>query len=131
MIFAILSLGGSSYNTRWITVTRLSPRPGISKIVKLPKDPRAVPKDTLAAAIVVEQLAQLLLKPNLEFLRPEVVGDLEPMINGLLGHLVVLRGEDGQPDQPVLLDGCFNYPKQYATNSEFGELHICYLLSTT
>jgi hypothetical protein len=81
---------------------------------------------------VVEQLARILLKPNLEFLAPEVAGDPEPMMNGLLGHLMVLQSQDGQSDQLALLDGWSNYPKQYATNCEFiGGLHICYLLSTT
>jgi hypothetical protein len=60
---------------------------------------------------VFEQLARILLKPNLEFLAPEVAGDLGPMMNELLGHLMVLQSQDGQPNQLALLDGCFNYPK--------------------
>lgn len=86
---------------------------------QIAKDPRAVPKDTLAATIVVEQLARILLKLNLEILAPEVAGNLEPMMNGLLGHLMVLQSQDGQPDQLGLLDGWLNYLKHYATNSKF------------
>jgi hypothetical protein len=85
---------------------------------QLATNPKVVPKDASVAAVVVEQLARLAMRPNLDFLAHEVVGYLEPMMYGFPGHLMLLRSQDGRPDQGVLLDGCFNYPKQDATNNE-------------
>ncbi len=39
-------------------------------------------------------------------------------MDGLNGQLTILRRQDGQPNQGVLLNGCFNYPKQHTTNGE-------------
>ncbi len=71
-----------------------------------------VAKDTSAAAIVVEQLARLAIKPAdmLDYAVRELIEKyLAKMIDGLLGSLT----SDG-----VLKDGCFNHPKNYARNSE-------------
>jgi hypothetical protein len=57
-------------------------------------DSKAVPKDTPAAVIVVKQLAWLSLNPNLASLAHEIMGYLEPMMDGLLGHLMAVE-QDG------------------------------------
>lgn len=49
---------------------------------QLTTNPKAVPKDASVAAVVVEQLARLAIRPNLDFLAREVVGYLEPMMYG-------------------------------------------------
>jgi len=84
---------------------------------QLSVDRAAVPKDTSAAAIVVEQLARLALKSDLDASAQEVLAYLRPMMDGLLKHLASCPSDQaGSPG--VLLDGCFNYPKRYATHSE-------------
>jgi unsaturated chondroitin disaccharide hydrolase len=57
-------------------------------------DPKALAEENLSSCFVVEQLAWLSLKPSLGFLARDVVGHLEPMMDGLLGHLMVLMGQD-------------------------------------
>jgi hypothetical protein len=114
VIFAILLLAVSCLSNGWATVTRHLSHLGISKTFNLLRTRRlAVPKSTSAAVIVVGQLAQLSVKLGLEFLVREV-GCLEPMREGFLGHLMVVK-QDGRPAEGVLMDCCFNYPKQYAT----------------
>jgi hypothetical protein len=49
---------------------------------QLATNPKDVPKDTSAAAVVVEQPARLAIRPNLDFLARKVVGYLELMIYG-------------------------------------------------
>jgi hypothetical protein len=114
MLSAILLLAASSSNTEWTTVTRSS---WDFKDPPIAMDSKAVPKDTPAAVIVVKQLTWRSLNPNLASLACEVMRYLEPMMDGFLRHLMVVE-QDGRSAEGVLIDGCFNYSKQYATNSK-------------
>jgi unsaturated chondroitin disaccharide hydrolase len=80
-----------------------------------------VPLDTSAAAIVVEQLARLSIKPGLDKGGQVVAGLAQPMIEGLLTFL---------RDDGVLTDGCFNQPKRYANRSEliWGTAYLLFAL---
>ena len=85
---------------------------------ELETNPSTVVKDTSAAAIVVEQLARLAIRPNLDAAAQQIVEKhLGPMIDGLLKFLVPTGGRDGR-SAGVLLGGCFNHPKSDATHSE-------------
>ena len=82
-------------------------------------DPAApdVPIDTSASAIVVEQLARLaVLDPLPDEARP-FVARLDPMLDGLCRHLTPLGADDRRP-RGMLLDGCFNRPRQVAERHE-------------
>lgn len=66
------------------------------------------PRDTSASTIVIEQLARMAVSENAEaraFAEPYLM----PMIEGLLPHI-----------RPTgrLVDGCFNKPREYATDAE-------------
>jgi len=118
MIIAILLLAVSSSSAGWTTATRHLSHLEISKTLNLLRTRRlAVLKNTSAATIVVKQLAWLSVKPDLEFLAREVMGYLEPIMDGFLGHLMVVK-QDGRPAEGVLMDCCFNYPKKYAAISD-------------
>lgn len=96
---------------------------------QLAEGPHAVPLDTSAAAVVVEQLARLALKRDLDASAAETVAYLVPMIDGLLTHLTPCKS--GGPDSAgVLLNGCFNYPKRYAMHSEliWGSAYLLFAL---
>jgi unsaturated chondroitin disaccharide hydrolase len=83
----------------------------------LKSDRAAVPLDTSAAAVVVEQLARITLLKDLPPEAEAVASNTVPFIEGLLKHLT--SKEDGQARSAgVLLHGCFNRPKNYATASE-------------
>ena len=83
---------------------------------RLATEPAAVPLDTSAAAVVAEQLARMAILPGLPPEADYVASKAAPFINGLLMHLTVQGKNDLPPG--VLLDGCFNAPRQYATRSE-------------
>ena len=95
----------------------------------LKTDPGSVPLDTSAAAVVVEQLARVaILKdrpPSAEF----AVARLTPMLEGLLSHLTPVGGRVQTP-RGMLLDGCFNQPRQYANRSEliWGTAYLLFAL---
>ncbi|OMI04880.1 hypothetical protein BSN85_26030 [Bradyrhizobium brasilense] len=96
---------------------------------QLADNPGAVPVDTSAAAVVVEQLARLALKRDLGPPATDALNYLVPMIDGLLTHLTPRRvGDLGEPG--ILLNGCFNYPKRYATHSEliWGTAYLLFAL---
>ena len=80
-----------------------------------------VPLDTLAAAVVVEQLARLAIRPDPTGEARAVAATVTPMIDGLLEHLT----PEGR-----LLDGCFNQPKRYASRSEliWGAAYLLFAL---
>ena len=96
------------------------------------KDPeKGIPRDTSAAAIVVEQLARLAIKPQTteDPLAKEAAGYLEPMLDGLLKCLTPVDEEDKR-EPGILLEGCFNYPKRYAVNTEtiWGTAYLLFTL---
>ena len=70
---------------------------------------RDVPRDTSAAAVVVEQLARLAIHPSARHRAATVLTRLEPMRDGLVAFVDA---------QGRLLEGCFNHPRRYATHSE-------------
>ena len=79
------------------------------------------PVDTSASAIVIEQLARMAVcYPQTQV--GEFSQHLQPMIEGLIEHL-----------RPTgrLINGCFNKPKNYATNSEliWGSAYLLMALS--
>lgn len=79
--------------------------------------PAQVPVDTSAAAIVVEQLARIAILRDRPTSADFAVGHLVPMLRGLLRHLTPVA-DDRQRPAGMLLDGCFNQPKRYATRNE-------------
>lgn len=95
----------------------------------LEKDRASVPLDTSAAAVVVEQLARLAVRPGLPPGARAAAARLRPMLDGLLQHLTPLERAPGQP-VGVLLDGCFNQPKRYANRSEliWGTAYLLFAL---
>ena len=101
-----------------------------------------LPRDTSAAAIVVEQLARMKVSSRLgvapsdlqpailaDPLAQEVVAYLEPMLDGLLKCLTPVDEEDKRIPG-ILLEGCFNYPKSYAVNTEtiWGTAYLLFAL---
>ncbi len=95
----------------------------------LDSDPEAVPLDTSAAAIVVEQLARLAVRGDLTADAQAVVRHLDPMLEGLLEHLTL--PDDGSGLAPgILRNGCFNRPKDYAVRSElvWGTAYLLFAL---
>lgn len=84
-------------------------------------DPSAVPVDTSAAAVVIEQLARMAILPALPAGARALLERLPPMLDGLLRHLTPAG---------VLLDGCFNQPKRYANRSEliWGTAYLLFAL---
>lgn len=87
----------------------------------LATDPNSVPRDTSAAAVVVEQLARMAVLSDLPPGAQAATQQLPVMLDGLLRHLT--------PDG-VLLDGCFNQPKRYANRSEliWGTAYLLFAL---
>ncbi len=96
-------------------------------------DEDGIPRDTSAAAIVVEQLARMKVSSKAGVLEDplakEAVGYLEPMLEGLLVCLTPVYEEDKR-EQGILLEGCFNYPKRYAVNTEtiWGTAYLLFAL---
>ena len=83
----------------------------------LQSDRASVPVDTSAAAVVAEQLARLSILPDLSADARRIAAMAPAFINGLLGHLT-LPGDHRAASPGVLLDGCMNQPRRYATRSE-------------
>ncbi len=92
----------------------------------LKTDPKSVPLDTSASAIVVEQLARIAVHPDLSAKAPDMVDALHTMLAGLLQHLT--PKEDAKPGR--LLDGCFNQPREFANHSEliWGTAYLLFTL---
>ncbi len=90
---------------------------------------KAVPLDTSASAIVLEQLARLSLLKDASPQAQEIAGKTKDFLEGLLSHLT-LRGDLRAPGPGVLLNGCFNQPKAYATASEliWGTAYLLFAL---
>ena len=95
----------------------------------LDTEPDKVVKDTSAAAIVVEQLARLALKPNLDYAAREMLEYLPKMLQGLLQHLTPGEGDNNR-SPGILTNGCFNKPRDYATNTEliWGTAYLLFAL---
>jgi hypothetical protein len=101
------------------------------------KDPRLetdradVPLDTSASAVVAEQLARLAVTSRRTASEVQVTRALAPVIDGLLKHLTGM-GNATTPtrERGILLDGCFNEPKGYATRSEliWGTAYLLFAL---
>lgn len=85
--------------------------------------------DTSAAAIVAEQLARLALMPNLRATAVATANLVEPFIDGLLKHLTPVDAQDARAPG-ILLDGCFNQPRRYATRTEliWGTAYLLFAL---
>ena len=84
------------------------------------------PLDTSAAAIVAETLARLaVLDPRPPAAAP-FIERLDAMLDGLCRHLTPVDAGDRRPPG-MLIDGCFNQPRQFANRHEliWGD---CYLL---
>ena len=89
-------------------------------------NPGAVPVDTSASAIVVEQLARIAVHPSLGAQAPDLVHTMHIMLNGLLGHLT--ETTDAKPGR--LRNGCFNQPNRFANHSElvWGSAYLLFAL---
>lgn len=89
----------------------------------------AVPLDTSAAAVVAEQLARLAILKDLPSEAQTAASKVEPMIDGLLKHLT-LNADSSVHSRGILLHGCFNQPKKYATESEliWGTAYLLFAL---
>ena len=85
--------------------------------------------DTSAAAIVAEQLARLALMPNLRATAVATANLVEPFIDGLLKHLTPVDAQDARAPG-ILVDGCFNQPRRYASRSEliWGTAYLLFAL---
>ena len=83
------------------------------------KDPALpdAPVDTSASAIVVEQLARMAVDPATPAEARRYVDRLEPMLDGLCQHMTPLSADDGRAEG-MIVDGCFNQPKQFANHHE-------------
>lgn len=92
-------------------------------------DPHSVPVDTSAAAVVVEQLARMALLRDAPPMAGAAAARLEPMIDGLLKHMVPVAS-DPRGSSGILSDGCFNQPKRYANRSEliWGTAYLLFAL---
>lgn len=88
--------------------------------------PEAVPLDTSAAAIVVEQLARIAVHPELSQQAPDMVATLGTMMDGLISHLT----DDNTPAPGRLREGCFNQPRLFANRSElvWGSAYMLFAL---
>ncbi|MCL4747554.1 MAG: hypothetical protein KJZ83_19390 [Burkholderiaceae bacterium] len=95
----------------------------------LATDPEGVPRDTSAAAVVVEQLARLAIRPVQCAAVRQVAQRVTPMIDGLIANLSV-PGDGSDLPAGILRNGCFNRPKQYATRSEliWGSAYLLFAL---
>lgn len=85
--------------------------------------------DTSAAAVVAEQLARLAILPDLPASAAATAALAPRFIDGLLRHLTPLAADDTRPSG-MLLDGCFNQPRRYATRSEliWGTAYLLFAL---
>lgn len=85
--------------------------------------------DTSAAAIIAEQLARLALMSNLRATAVATANLVEPFIDGLLKHLTPVDAQDARAPG-ILLDGCFNQPRRYATRTEliWGTAYLLFAL---
>lgn len=92
-------------------------------------DPQSVPLDTSAAAIVVEQLARLAVLADRPKTADFAMEHLDVMMQGLLHHLTPVQGGKHEP-RGMLMNGCFNQPKQYANRSEliWGTAYLLFAL---
>jgi unsaturated chondroitin disaccharide hydrolase len=97
---------------------------------KLETDAAAVPLDTSAAAIVAEQLARLAVRPNRTAAEARLTQALTSIIDGLLKHLTGMGESCADKEGGILLHGCFNQPKNYATRSEliWGTAYLLFAL---
>ena len=88
-----------------------------------------MPKDSSAAAMVVEQLARLAPRTNLDHTAQNVDQHLGPMIVGLLRLLVPPGGHEDRTTG-VLLEGWLTYPKSYFVNTEliWGTPYLLFVL---
>jgi unsaturated chondroitin disaccharide hydrolase len=95
----------------------------------LTSDKSMVPLDTSAAAIVLEQLARISILKNLPPEAKYVASKAGVFVDGLLQHLT-LPGDSRARSAGVLLHGCFNRPKNYATTSEliWGTAYLLFAL---
>lgn len=95
----------------------------------LETDPAAVPVDTSAAAVVAEQLARIAILRDRPRTTDRLTGLLPRMIDGLLRHMAASADGSGTRSG-VLLDGCFNQPRQYANRSEliWGTAYLLFAL---
>lgn len=76
------------------------------------------PLDTLAAAIMLEQLARVQAgEVRDKGAAAPFLARLKPMIEGLCAHLTPLAPDDMRP-RGMLVDGCFNQPRDLANRSE-------------
>lgn len=93
-------------------------------------DDADVPRDTSAAAIVVEQLARLAVHPDLHREAGDLVARLDPMLEGLAARLTPVRPGDARPSG-MLLDGCFNHPRRFADRAEllWGDAYLLMALA--
>lgn len=96
---------------------------------ELDKDAHSVPLDTSAAAVVVEQLARIAILRDRPASADFAVAHLPLMLEGLLAHLTPMPGGPQSP-RGMLLDGCFNQRKNYATRSElvWGTAYLLFAL---
>jgi unsaturated chondroitin disaccharide hydrolase len=100
------------------------------------KDPRleteraSVPLDTSAAAVIVEQLARLAVTSRRTAAEAQVTQALAPVIEGLIGHLTGMGATVPNLERGILLHGCFNQPRNYATRSEliWGTAYLLFAL---
>lgn len=88
-----------------------------------------MPLDTSASAIVLEQLARLSLLEDAPPQAREIAAKTKDFLEGLLSHLTS-RGDPRAASPGVLLNGCFNQPKAYATASEliWGTAYLLFAL---
>lgn len=95
----------------------------------LQSDRASVPLDTSASAVVVEQLARMAILKELPAEAEYVASKAPLFIEGLLKHLTAKQ--DGRARSAgVLLNGCFNRPKNYAIQSEliWGTAYLLFAL---
>lgn len=95
----------------------------------LKTDRPSVPLDTSASAIVVEQLARISILRDLPPEAEHVASKTPQFVDGLLRHLTSADDKRAK-SRGVLLNGCFNRPKNYATASEliWGTAYLLFAL---
>lgn len=89
------------------------------------------PLDTSAAAIVVEQLARMQVGGVRDKgAAAPFLARLEPMVEALCSHMTPMTPADSRP-AGMLVNGCFNQPRQFANRSEliWGSAYLLMALS--